>query len=424
MAGPIILSNISVPLLGAVDTAVMGHLSAPYYIGAVALGAMIFNFIFHGFNCLRMGTTGPTAQASGAGDAAEVRAMLGRSLILAAVISACLLALQMPIAWFAFLAIDASPEVESFGETYFLIRVWGTPASLAGFAIIGWFYGLSDARIPLVLQLFTNGLNMALDFLFVFAFGWDVAGVAAATVIAEYAGLALAVVLIVRRLRTLPRGEHAVRILDGARLRRMIAINRDIFIRTMCVVSTLAVFMAKSAALGDVTLAANQVLYNFLAFTSYGLDGFAFAAEAMIGQAVGRGERHEFRRAVRVVFLWAAAGAAVNVLIYWAAGGAVIALLTSIPEVRQAAHAFLPWAVLMPAISVWAFTYDGIYLGVTRTRIMRNTMIIAFAAFLAGVYLLPQSMGNHGLWLAIALFMGFRGTGLMLAYPKLAREVG
>ncbi|MDH3704238.1 MAG: MATE family efflux transporter, partial [Alphaproteobacteria bacterium] len=199
MAGPIILSNVSVPMLGAVDTAVMGHLSEPYYIGAVALGAMLFNFIYHGFNCLRMGTTGPTAQARGAGNHNEVRAMVGRALFLAAVIGGVILMLQLPIAGIAFWAVESSDQVETLGRQYFLIRVWSLPAVLGTYAIIGWFYGLRDARIPLVLQIFTNAINIVLDFLFVFGFEWDVAGVAAASVIAEYAGLLLGLYFVRRR---------------------------------------------------------------------------------------------------------------------------------------------------------------------------------------------------------------------------------
>jgi MATE family multidrug resistance protein len=424
MAGPIILSNISVPLLGAVDTAVVGHLPEPYYIGAIAIGAMIFNFIYYGFNCLRMGTTGPTAQARGAGNNNEVRAILGRALLLAAIIGAGILVLQLPIAAFAFWAIEASSEVESFGREYFLIRVWAVPAALSTYAMIGWFYGLQDARIPLVLQFLINGLNIVLDFLFVFGFGWGVAGVAAATVIAEYCGLALGVWLVVRRLRQLPAGGDEARILDPPRLKRLVVVNRDIFIRTLCVVVGGAYFMAQSAKLGDVTLAANQVLYNFLLVTSFGLDGLAHSVEALIGEAVGRRDREAFREAVRAVLRWAGLVGLINVGIYWAAGDAIIAVITNIPEVRMAAAEFLPWVVFMPLISIWAYTYDGIFLGATQTRILRNAMIVAFLVYLAGVNLLLPIWGNTGLWAALMAFLGLRGVTLVLAYPRLLRSVG
>lgn len=421
MAGPIILANISVPLLGAVDTAVVGHLPEPYYIGAVGIGAMLFNFIYHLFNCLRMGTTGPTAQARGAGDHVEVRAMIARALLLAGAIGAVLVALQWPTIAIALWVIEASAEVERYARDYFLIRVWAMPAVLGTYAVIGWFYGLRDVRLPLAMQILTNALNIGLDFLFVFGFGWGVAGVAAASVIAEYAGLLFGLVCVRRTLRRLPGAGGRARVLDRARLLRMVSINSDIVLRTLFIVSVLAFFMAKSAELGDVTLAANQVLQNFLVFTSYGLDAFAHAAEAILGEAVGRGDRAAFRRDMRVVFLWSGIVGALNVAVYGLAGHGIIDLLTGIPEVRAAAAAYLYWPVLMPLISVWAFTYDGVYLAATSTRAMRNTVMLSFAIFLAVLYALMPLLGNHGLWIAIAAFLGCRGLLLHLLYPHLLR---
>ena len=424
MAWPIIVSNVSVPLLGAVDTAVVGHLPEAYYIGAVAIGAMMFNFIFHGFNCLRMGTTGPTAQALGQGEQGEVRALLGRALILAAGAGFAIVALQLPIAAFAFWAIEASPEVESFASQYFLIRVWALPAALGSFAIIGWFYGLHDSKAPLIIQIFTNALNMALDLLFVFGFGLAVVGVAAASLIAEYAGFAVAVFLVWRRLGILPATGRSARVLDMPRFRRMIAVNRDIFIRTMCVVSGFAVFMAQSAKLGDLALAVNQVLYIFLHVTTFALDAYAHAAEALIGEAVGQKDRTRFRAAVRAAFRWAAVTAGVMAAFYWVAGTAIIALLTSIAEVRVAAADYLIWAVVSPAVCVWAFTYDGVFLGATRTRVLRDTMIMSFAVYMAGVFLAMPVIGNHGLWLGLMLFLSCRALFQVIAYPALRRSIG
>jgi MATE family multidrug resistance protein len=421
MAGPIILANISVPLLGAVDTAVVGHLPEAYYIGAVGIGAMLFNFIYHLFNCLRMGTTGPTAQARGAGDHVEVRAMIARALLLAGTIGAVLVALQWPIIAIAMWLIHASAEVERYAREYFLIRVWAMPAVLGTFAVIGWFYGLRDVRLPLAMQIFTNVLNIGLDFLFVFGFGWGVAGVAAASVIAEYSGLAFGLICVRHTLRRLPGAGGRARVLDRARLFRMVSINSNIVVRTLFIVSVLAVFMAKSAELGDVTLAANQVLQNFLVFTSYGLDAFAHAAEAILGEAVGRGDRAGFRRDVRVVFLWAGIVGALNAALYGLAGHGIIDLLTGIPEVRAAAASYLFWPALMPLISVWAFTYDGVYLAATSTRAMRNTVMLSFVVFLAALYALMPLLGNHGLWLAVAAFLGCRGLLLHLLYPHLLR---
>ena len=423
MAGPIILANVSVPLLSAVDTAVVGHLPEAYYIGGVAIGAMLFTYIYHLFNCLRMGTTGPTAQASGAGDYAEVRAMLGRALLLAGAIGGTLVALQLPIIAFAFWVIDASPEVKHYAREYFLIRVWSMPAVLAVYAIIGWYYGLREVRTPLITQVLTNALNIGLDFLFVFGFGWGVAGVAIAAVVAQYAGLLLVLACVWRTLRTLPGRRGHGRLLDPDRLLRMLAINTDILLRTLCVVTVLGFFMAKSAELGDLTLAANQVLHSFLMFTSFGLDGVAHAAEAILGENVGRRDRRAFQSSMRVVFLWAGIVGSLNLLIYAASGHAIIALLTSIDEVRAAAGHYLMWPVLMPLVSVWAYTYDGVYLAATRTTIMRNTMIMSFLTFLILLYALLPAYGNAGLWLALTAYLGCRGLLLHLFFPRVLRSI-
>lgn len=423
MAGPIILSNVSIPILGAVDTAVMGHLPEPYYIGAVALGTMIFNFIYHGFNCLRMGTTGPTAQARGAGNYAEVRALAARALLLALVIGGAIILLQWPIIRFAFWAIESSDAVEALGTRYFLIKVWAMPAVLGTYAIIGWQYGIGDARRPLVLLLVMNSVNIVLDFLFVFGFGWDVGGVALASLIAAYVGLALGLVYVRAALGRLPAGTDRARVLDPARMRRMLTMNLDIFLRTMCVVSAGAIFMAKSAALGDVALAANQVLYNFVFFTSFALDGIAFAAEAILGEAAGRGERDRFRREVRIVLKWTGLVALANVAVFAVAGSWIVDLLTSIPEVRAECATYIAWAVLMPLIGAWAYTYDGIFLAATRTRPMLYSMIFALLIYLASLYALIPVVGNHGLWLALAVFLGVRGLALNRLYPALLRTV-
>lgn len=424
MAGPIILSNVSVPLLGAVDTAVVGHLPQAYYIGAVGIGAMLFNFIYFGFNCLRMGTTAPTAQAAGAEDWSEVRGMLARALFIALTIGALLVAMQLPIAAFAFGLIEASPEVEGLGSQYFLIRVWAAPAALSTYVIIGWLYGLQDARIPLVLQITTNSINIVLDLLFVFGFDWGVEGVAAASVIAEYTGLALGIYFVRRRLRAMPWGETTPRIFDIPKLRRILTLNGFIFARTLCVVSGMAIFMAQAAKLGDLPLAANQVLYNFLQFTAFGLDGLAHAAEALIGQAIGRRSRAAFGEAVRAVLLWSGVVAVINVLIYWIAGTAIIALITNIPEVRAEAAAYLPWAIVMPAIAVWAYAYDGIFLGATRADIMLASMLLSFAVYMGTMFWLLPGMDNHALWIALMGFLGFRGLTLIAFYPRLRRGVG
>jgi MATE family multidrug resistance protein len=409
MAAPIILANVSVPLLGAVNTAVVGHLDAPYYIGAVAIGATLFNFIYHLFNCLRMGTTGPTAQARGAGDAAEVRAMIGRALLLALGAGLLLLLLHRPLLETALWLIEASAPVEHHAREYFLVRAWALPAVLGSYAIVGWLYGLREARTPLALLVLTNGANIVLSLLFVHGFGWGVPGVAAASLIAEWAGFAIGLLCVLRALRRLPAAGRRAALLDRGRLRRMLAINGDLVLRTFCVVSVMALFMAQSAGLGDLPLAANQVLHTFLMFTSFGLDGLAHAAEAILGESAGRREREGFRRGMRAVLGWSFAVGIANSAFYLAAGGAIIALLTGQPEVRAQAEAWLPWPALMPLISVWAYSYDGIYLAAMRTRPMRNIVLLAFAAYLGVLFGIAPSYGNAGLWAALATFLGLRG---------------
>jgi MATE family multidrug resistance protein len=293
------------------------------------------------------------------------------------------------------------------------------PAVLATYAIVGWYYGLRNVRTPLVIQIGSNILNIALAIAFVFGLHWGVAGVALATLLSEYAGLAAGVIYVLSTLRELPHGVTHARVLDRAKLSRMVSINSDLVLRTLCVVSVLGFFMAKSAQLGDITLAANQILHQFLIFTSFALDGFAHAAEAILGEAVGRSERQAFRRGVRVVFLWAGIVGAINVAIYALFGADIIALMTVLPEVRLAARSYLAWPVLMPLVSVWAYTYDGVYLAATRTKIMRNTVIVSFAVFLATLYTSTPLLGNAGLWLAVGSFLACRGLLLHLLFPRM-----
>ena len=423
MAGPIILTNVSVPFLGAVDTAVVGHLAEPYYIGAVAIGAMLFNYIYHLFNCLRMGTTGPTAQALGAGNYAEVRAIVARALLLAAVIGVGVILLQWPIVSFALWFIDASAEVERFAREYFLIRIWALPAVLGMFGIIGWCYGLKDVRSPLWMLFFTNGLNIGLDFLFVFGFGWNVAGVALASLIAAYAGLALGLYYVHRILHRLVDDGTRSRVLDPAQMARMVSINGDIILRTFCVVSVHAIFIAMSARLGDLVLATNQVLHHFLIFTSFALDGIAQAAEAILGAQVGRRDRKAFEHGIRVVLGWAGGFGVLTVAAFALCGPAIIALLTTIVEVRASAETYLLWPILMPLVSIWAYTYDGIYLAATRTKIMRNTVIVSFLVFLAAVHVLTPPLGNIGLWIALMAYLAARGLLLNVCLPLVLRAI-
>jgi len=424
LAGPIILSNVTVPLLGAVDTAVVGHLPDPRYVGGVAVGALIFSFVYWGFGFLRMGTTGPTAQAWGAGDAGEIRAVLARGLLLVLVLAGLLLILQVPIRTLAFRLLHGSADVETEGAAYYALRIWGAPAALANYVLLGWFLGLQNARWPLLLQIFMNGLNILLDLLFVVRLGWGVEGVAAATVIAEYAAAGLGLLLAVRRLREYPAASVQGLILDGVRLRRMLAVNRDIFVRTLLLIFSFALFIDRGAALGDVTLAANAVLLNLVSIAAFGLDGFAHAAEALVGGAVGRRSRADLSGAVRASMRWAALISLALAGLYAVAGGVLIDILSGIPEVRAAARDYLPWVVAIPVISVWCYLYDGIFLGATRTHEMRNAAIATTLAYVGLLWLLLPLLGNHGLWLALALLNALRGLTLAAYYPRIAQSAG
>ncbi len=418
---PIILSNISVPLLGAVDTAVVGHLPEPRHLGAVALGSMVFNFLYWGLGFLRMGTAGLTAQALGAGNAGEISASGARALIIAAGAAALLIAGQTLIVAAAFDLLDASAEVEKLARGYVLIRIWGAPAALGIFAVLGWFLGLQNTRATLWVQVWMNGLNIVLDLLFVIGFGWGVAGVALATVIAEYAGLGLGLWLAWRALRKIGGRPSRESVFDPARLRRTVTLNLDIFIRTVCLLFAFAYFTAQGARMGDIVLAANAVLMNFQIFMAHGLDGFAHAAQAMVGRAVGAADRAAVARAVYVSSLWALASAVGFTLAYAAAGHAIIAALTGIPEVRAVAEAHLAWSIAMPLAAVAAFQLDGIFLGATLGRQMRNAMIAGLPIYLGLCWLLIPLWGNHGLWCALTLFMAVRGIGLGVLYGAVRR---
>jgi MATE family multidrug resistance protein len=421
LAFPIILSNLSTPLLGAVDTAVIGQIPDPAYLGGIAIGAQIFSIIYWGFGFLRMGTTGFTAQAYGAGDADGLRATLARAMILAVIIGAVLLVLQVPLMALALWAFDPGAKVAALTDSYLHIRIWSAPAALANYAILGWFIGVHNTRAALGLQIWMNGINIVLDLVFVIGLGWDVSGVALATVLAEYSAVALGLLLIARALAAAGGQWRRERILDPQRLRQMLAVNRDIFIRTLCLTGAFAFFTAQGSRLGVTVLAGNAVLMNFQTFMAYGLDGFAHATEALAGAAIGARRKEALRQAVKTSSIWAAMVAAGISVIYWLAGDAIVALLTVSPEVRAHAAEYMMWAVVSPLISVWSFQLDGIFIGATRAADMRNGMIISLVAYLAAAFVLVPLMGNHGLWLSLMVLMVARAVTLGLLYPRVER---
>jgi len=423
LAGPIIVSNLSTPLLGAVDTAVVGHLPDPAYIGAVAIGAVIFNFLFWGFGFLRMGTTGFTAQAYGAGNPAEVRATLARPLLLAVALGTLVLLLQMPIGQLAFALLEASNEVEGFAQSYYEIRIWSAPAALLNYAMLGWLLGIQRARAVLLLQVALNATNIVLDLVFVIGLGWNIEGVAYASVIAEYSAALLGLAIIGQHLRGLGGAWDRARILSKDRLAALFKVNADILVRTLCLIAAFAYLTARGAEMGDLILAGNAILMQLQGFMAYGLDGFAHAAEILAGNALGARSRPAFRAAVKTSTAWAFGLAALFTMTYGLLGPAIVALFTNIAEVRETASAYLPWMAISPLISIWGFQLDGIFIGATRTADMRNAMLVSLAVLLIACWLLIPPLGNHGLWLAFTLFTVARAITLGLYYPRLERSV-
>ena len=424
LAWPMVVSNLSVPLLGAVDTAVIGHLPEPHFLGAVAVGALIFNTLYFGCNFLRMGTTGLTAQAYGARDFDAARATLARALLIALVLAAALLALQGPIGWLAFYLVEPSEAVAGEGTRYFFIRIWGAPAALANIALVGWFIGMQNTRAALALLLTVNGINIVLDLVLVLVYELGVPGVAWATVAADYSGLILGAA-VTARLANRHGGRWRPRhVLDAAAMRRFLGINRDIFVRTLFVITAFALFTTLSARQGDVVLAANAVLLNFVVFFNFAYDGFAFAAEALTGRALGARRRADLARAIRACLLWCLALALLTLAVYGVAGAPIVRVLTDIDDVRIVAYDYLPWLIALPLVAVWGIFFDGVFTGVTRTADMRNTMMLAFVVFVPCAWFLREPMGNHGLWLAMTLLYAVRGIGLGAIYVRIQRRGG
>lgn len=418
IAVPMILSNISVPLLGMVDTGVTGHLDDPAYLGAVAIGATIFTFIYMGMNFLRMGTTGITAQQYGDSDHDGLRAALGQALIVGLLIALLLVALQIPIETFALSLLGGEPATQEFAAEYFSIRIWSAPGTLANFALIGWFLGLQNARVPLYIFLTINITNIILDLVFVVVLGMTVDGVALASVIAEYTGFLVGASFAVSALKRHEGRWLPERLTNFKAYRAFFSVNANIFIRTMALMFTLAFVTAQSARLGPLVLAANAVLMNFQHLTSFGLDGLAHAAEALVGKAVGQQNREALAHAVSLTLKWSLIFAIGFTIFYLVAGQLIISMLTDLDDVREAARRYLPWMIASPLISVWCFLYDGVYIGATRAKAMRNIMLASTLGVFLPAWYLTQPYGNNGLWFAFLLFMASRGIGMHVTYRQ------
>jgi MATE family multidrug resistance protein len=421
VAIPIVISNATYPILGAVDTGVVGQLGDAVPIGAVGIGAIILSGLYWIFGFLRMGTSGLVAQARGAGDVPETKAIFIRGMIIGITAGVVIFALQIPLFWGAFQIAPASSEVEVLAQSYMEIRIWGAPASISLYAITGWLIAMERTRAVLLLQLWINGVNVALDLWFVLGLDMGVEGVAIATLIAEWTGMALGLFLC-RSIFTGDQWRDWARIFDRVKTRRMASVSGDIMIRSLLLNGSFLTFLFIGAKLGNVTLAANHILLLFVDITAYALDGFAFAAEAMVGGALGAKNRNALRRASILSSQWGLAGGILLMTIFLLFGPAIIDIMTTAPDVRAEAKSYLWWMVIFPIIGLPSWMFDGIFIGATRTREMRIAMLQSTAVYVVVLAVLVPTMGNHGLWAALTIFNIVRALTLWRYYPALEAE--
>ena len=409
IALPSIVSNITVPLLGLIDAAIVGHLGAASYIGAIAVGGMLFNIIYWIFGFLRMGTSGMTSQAYGQKDEAETMRILARSMGVGMLIALALIILQYPIERIAFTLMKATPEVERLASLYFHICIWGAPAVLGLYSISGWCIGMQNSRFPMYVAITQNIVNILASLVLVYGFGMKIEGVAIGTLVAQYAGLLMAAWLWTSHFkRLLPYIQLQTLLAKGA-IRRFFQVNRDIFFRTLCLVAVTMYFTSAGAAQGEVILAVNTLLMHFFTFFSYIMDGFAYAGEALVGKHLGANDRPALRQMVHQLFVWGIVLSLVFTLVYGIGGKVFLGLITNEQSVITASSAYFYWVLAIPLAGFAAFLYDGIFIGATATRWMLYAMSIATIAFFLIYYGFRGAMGNHALWLAFITYLALRG---------------
>ncbi|MDA3819994.1 MAG: MATE family efflux transporter [Candidatus Delongbacteria bacterium] len=419
LAIPNIFSNLSVPLVGLVDIALMGHQNASAYIGAIALGSTVFTFIYAGLLFLRMGTSGFTAQNRGARNIPESFLILGRSLALAFIFGMLLILLQQPISWLAFHFLNASPEVKTIAEIYFKTRIWAAPATLGLYAITGWYIGMQNAKTPMWITISVNLINIAFSLLFILVFDMKARGVALGTLIAQYSGLVIAVLLLLKHKHRMQVFWKLKSLIDVKALTSFMHVNKNILIRSLLLTGCFYFFNAKRAILGNDILAVNSLLLQFLWIFSYFIDGFAFAAEALTGRYIGAGDSKNLKLVIKKLFVWGVSVSMLVSLVYLLFNKGVILLLTDQASVIALSRDYSVWVILMPIISFSAFVWDGIFIGATAGKALRNAMIIAVVfIFVPAIYFFPELWNNHGMWAALSLFMFARGFFLFLSYPK------
>ncbi|MEO1280456.1 MAG: MATE family efflux transporter [Pseudomonadota bacterium] len=417
IALPITLSNATTPLIGFVDTTVIGQMGEAHLIGAVAVSANVFSLLFWAFGFLRMGTTGLTAQAVGAGNNAEVAANLFRPLLIALVAGAGLIVLQWPLANAAFALVSASDAVTAEAKTYFTVRIWAAPAALMNYALLGWYIGQARADIAFALQLLLNGINLVLSIVFVLVLEWGVPGVAGAVVIAEVIALAVGSAIAWQQVSATEFEWQTAHILNPEKIANVLSVNADIMVRTLCLLTIFFIMTASAARADELTLAANAILLAITSVTVYFLDGYAYAAETLVGQSVGARDKSRFIQASKISTAWAVATSLFLTLALFIAGPSIIAFMTTDTAVRETAATFLPWAALTPVLGIWCFQLDGIFIGATATRAMRNMMILSLIAFLAAWWTFSAWFGNHGLWTALLISYIARAVLLAVCLP-------
>lgn len=420
VALPVVLSNATVPILGAVDTGVVGQMGEAAPIGAVGIGAIALTAIYWVFGFLRMGTAGFTAQAEGAGRKGEVSALLSRAMIIALGAGFVIVALQMPFIWLALQTAPASTEVETLAQTYMGIRIYGAPAAIGIYGLTGWMIGLGRTRSVLIVQLWMNGLNIALDLWFVLGLGWGVEGVAIATLIAEWSGLFLGLWLCRDALKT-PAWQDWPRVFDSVQMMQFARVNRDILLRSVMLQGIFLSFVFLGARFGDITLAANHVLLQFLEITAYSMDGFAIAAETLVGQSMGARCVARVRRAALMTSFWGMITVICTAAAFALFGPAIIDLMTTAPDARVEARIYLPYMIAAPLVGCAAWMLDGIFIGATRSGDMRNMMALSAVIYIAALLVLMPLIGNHGLWLALLISFIARSITLGWKYPALER---
>lgn len=421
LAAPMILSNISVPLVALVDSMVIGHLPHAHQLGAVAVGASLYTFLAWAMGFLRMGSTGFAAQAAGRADGAALRQILLQGLLLAMGLSVLLGTVGIPFSNLALEWMQPSPELNQLTHDFFYTRLLGLPAALAGYALVGWFLGTQNARAPLVILLTTNLVNIALNLWFVLGLDWGVIGSARASVIAEWAGALLGLAMTQKALRAYPGHIAWVALKRWQNWRPLLAVNRDIFIRSLALQSVFFMITVQGARLGDATVAANALLMNGLLLTAHALDGLAHAVEALCGHAIGARDRSALRRSLVVACGWSLLASAAFALLFALFGHLFIALQTDIPSVRETADLYLPYLAVLPLIAVWSYLLDGLFIGATRAREMRNGMLLTVLILLPFAWAL-QGFGNHGLWISFLLFMTLRSLTLGAIAWRLQRQ--